>query len=56
MSRIVFNDYVDATLAAIFVAIVIVMLVFGVREAMKALMSAKATTAEIGGGAAVPAE
>ena len=49
MSRIVFNDYVDATLAAIFVGIVIVMLVFGVRETLRALHSAKATTAEIGG-------
>ena len=29
MGRIVFNDYVDATLAAIFVAIVLVMLVYG---------------------------
>jgi carbon starvation protein len=55
MSRIVFNDYVDATLAAIFVAIVIVMVVFGVRETLKALQSAKATTAEIGGVVA-PAE
>ena len=55
MGRIVFNDYVDATLAAIFVAIVLVMLVFGVRETLKALHSSKATTAEIGGVAA-PAE
>jgi carbon starvation protein len=54
MSRIVFNDYVDATLAAIFVAIVLVMLVYGVREALRALRSAKATTVEIG--AAVAAE
>jgi carbon starvation protein len=49
MSRIVFNDTVDATMAAIFVAIVLVMLAFGVREALRALRSAKATTVEIGG-------
>jgi carbon starvation protein len=55
MSRIVFNDYVDAALAAVFVAIVLLMLVYGVREALKALRSAKATTAEIGA-AAVAAE
>jgi len=56
MGRIVLNDYVDATLAAIFVAIVLVMLVYGVREALRALHSAKATTSEIGSGAAVLAE
>ncbi len=55
MGRIVFNDYVDATLAAIFVAIVLVMLVYGVRAALTALRSGKATTSEIGG-AAVAAE
>ena len=52
MGRIVVNDYVDATLAAIFVGIVIVMIVYGAREAMRALQSAKATTAEIGGAVA----
>ena len=52
MGRIVFNDYVDATLAAIFVAIVFVMLFYGTREALRALDSAKATTSEIGGAAA----
>ena len=55
MGRIVFNDSVDATLAAIFVAIVLVMIVFGVREALRALRSTKATTREMGG-AAVAAE
>ncbi len=55
MGRIVFNDYVDATLAAVFVAIVLVMLVFGIRAALQALRATKATTAEIGG-AAVAAE
>ena len=55
MSRIVFNDYVDATLAALFVAIVLVMVVFGVVAALKALGKKEATAAEIGG-AAAPAE
>ncbi len=55
MGRIVFNDYVDATLAAVFVAIVLVMLFYGVREALRALQSEKATTREMGG-AAVAAE
>ncbi len=55
MGRIVFNDYVDAALAALFVAIVIAMVVYGALSALKALRNAKATTAEIGG-AAVAAE
>jgi carbon starvation protein CstA len=55
MGRIVFNDYVDAALAALFSAIVIVMLVYGVIETRKGLRNAKASTVEIGG-AAVAAE
>jgi carbon starvation protein len=55
MGRIVFNDYVDAALAAVFVAIVFVMVVYGVMRSLKALQSARATTVEIGG-AAVAAE
>jgi carbon starvation protein len=55
MGRIVFNDYLDAAFAAVFVAIVVVMVVFGFIEARRALRSAKTTTAEIGG-AAVAAE
>src|SRR5271166_6617005 len=49
MGRIVFNDYVDAALAALFVAIVIAMVVYGVIEARKALRSARTTAVEIGG-------
>ena len=37
MSRVVFNDYLDATLAALFVAIVVIMVVYGVIDARKAL-------------------
>jgi carbon starvation protein len=50
MSRIVFNDYVDAALAGLFVAIVIVMAVYGIMRSLEALRSDRATTAEIGGG------
>ena len=55
MGRIVFNDYVDAILAALFVAIVIVMVVYGVMRSLGALRNVKSTTVEIGG-AAVAAE
>ena len=51
MGRIVFNDYVDAALAALFTAIVIAMVVYGVIAARKALRNARATTVEIGGAA-----
>jgi carbon starvation protein len=36
MGRIVFNDYVNAGLAAIFMAIVVIVIVFGIRAALKA--------------------
>ena len=49
MGRIVFNDYVDGALAALFVAIVLAMVVYGVIEARKALRSARTTAVEIGG-------
>jgi carbon starvation protein len=55
MGRIVFNDYVDATLAALFVAIVLVMVVYGLLRSLEALRSAKVTTHEMGG-VAVAAE
>ena len=51
MSRVVFNDYVDATLAAVFVAVVLVVLVYAVIDVRKALGSAKSTAVEIGGAA-----
>jgi len=53
MGRVVFNDYVDAALAALFAVIVIVMVVYGVIGARKALSSSKDTTVEIGGAAVV---
>ncbi len=51
MGRIVFNDYVDAALAALFTAIVVSMVVYGFIEARKALRNARSTTVEIGGAA-----
>ena len=51
MSRVIFNDYVDATLAALFVAVVLTVLVYAVIDVRKALGSAKSTAIEIGGAA-----
>jgi carbon starvation protein len=53
MSRIVFNDYVDATLAAVFAAIVVAMVIYGVIESRKALANPKSTAVEIGMAGAV---
>ncbi len=50
MGRIVLNDYVDATLAAVFALLVVTMVVFGFLAARKALHDPKITTVEIGGG------
>src|SRR3569623_1793350 len=46
MQRVIFNDYVDATLAALFTVVVIAMVVFGLIAAMKARKAAQATAAE----------
>jgi carbon starvation protein len=48
MGRIVFNDYLDASLAALFAAIVVTMVVYGILDARKALHTPRDTTAEIG--------
>jgi carbon starvation protein len=47
MSQIVFNDYVDATLAALFVAVVISMVVYGFINIRRALGTPKATATEL---------
>jgi len=47
MSRIVFNDYVDATLAAVFVAVVLSIVVFGVISIRRALGTSAPTAVEI---------
>jgi carbon starvation protein len=53
MSRIIFNDYVDATLAALFVLVVLATVLFGYVSARKAMGSPKSTAAEADFGAAV---
>ncbi len=47
MSQIVINDYVDATLAAIFVGVVLSMVLYGFIHIRRALATPKPTTAEI---------
>ena len=53
MGRVVFNDYVDATLAGVFAAVVVTMVVYGVIHCWKALGNPKSTTHEIGVGGAL---
>jgi carbon starvation protein len=48
MSRIVFNDYVDATLAGVFAGIVVIMAIYGVIQSRKALANPRSTAVEIG--------
>ena len=43
-----FNDYVDATLCGLFVAVVVAMLVYGVIGIRKALGDSKVTAVEVG--------
>jgi carbon starvation protein len=47
MTQIVINDYVDATLAAIFVGVVLSMVFYGFIHIRRALATPKATTAEV---------
>jgi carbon starvation protein CstA len=51
MSRVVFNDYVDASLAALFAMIVVTMVVYGVLACRRALADPHSTAMEIGGAA-----
>jgi carbon starvation protein len=48
MTRIVTNDYVNATMAAAFVAVVLCMIVFGFIAIRKALVNPKVTASEVG--------
>ena len=48
MRRIVFNDYVDATLAAVFVLVVVATVVYGVISIRRALGNPRPTVMEIG--------
>lgn len=47
MHRIVFNDYLNATMAGIFVALVLSMLAFGIRAAWDALGNPRVTANEV---------
>ena len=49
MGRIVFNDYVDATLAGAFATLVVIMVVYGVIHCRRALGTPRITTIEVGG-------
>jgi carbon starvation protein len=51
MQQIILNDYIDATLAAIFIAVVLSILMFGIRSCLQALREREPTTVEA---AAVP--
>jgi len=48
VSRIVFNDYVDATLAGLFVLVVVATVIYGLINIWKALGNPQATAVEIG--------
>jgi carbon starvation protein len=54
MSRVVFNDYVDAGLTAIFMAVVIAMVVAGVRTVVKARSNPDISTREVGDAGLLP--
>jgi carbon starvation protein len=54
MHRVIFNDYVDATLSAVFVAVVLAMTVYGVIGVRRALGNPEVTAMEVGLAAAVP--
>ncbi|WP_305884116.1 carbon starvation CstA family protein [Pleomorphomonas sp. NRK KF1] len=48
MQRVVFNQWVDAALTAVFMIIVVGMLVFGVQAMLRALREQKPTASEVG--------
>ncbi len=54
MHRVIVNDYVDATLSALFVAVVLAMIVYGVIAIRRALGDPKITAIEIGLPANIP--
>jgi carbon starvation protein len=49
MNRIIFNDYVDAVLCGLFIAVVLSMVVYGILAVRKALANPNVTTREVGG-------
>jgi len=53
MTRIVINDYIDATLAGVFVLVVVATVIYGIISNRKALANPQATTIELGSAGAV---
>ncbi|MGA2089272.1 MAG: carbon starvation CstA 5TM domain-containing protein, partial [Stellaceae bacterium] len=51
MNRVIFNDYLDASLAGLSVAIVVIVVIYAFFDIRKALGTPKSTTHEIGGAA-----
>jgi carbon starvation protein len=51
MNRIIFNDYVDAALAALFIAVLLAVALYGVMALRKALADPKVSAVEVGVGA-----
>ncbi|MDR3475085.1 MAG: carbon starvation CstA 5TM domain-containing protein, partial [Devosia sp.] len=49
MNRVIFNDWVDAILAAVFAAVVVLTVICGIIAARKAMGTPKITTIEVGG-------
>ena len=54
MSRVIFNDYLDAALAAIFVAIVVTTVIYAIANIRRALGTPLSTAIEIGAAPATP--
>jgi carbon starvation protein len=48
MQQIITNDYIDATLAAIFMAVVLSILYFSLKACIQAFRESRPTTAEAG--------
>ena len=48
MQRVIFNDYVDATLCALFVAVVLAMVLYGAIAIRRALADPQISAIEIG--------
>ncbi|MFY9625102.1 MAG: carbon starvation CstA 5TM domain-containing protein, partial [Rhodoplanes sp.] len=53
MTRIIVNDYIDATLAAVFVLFVVATVIYGIISIRKALASPQTTAIEVGADSAV---
>ena len=54
MRRVINNDYVDATLAALFVAVVVAIAIYGVLALIRALGTPSITSMEVGEAGALP--